>query len=100
MPKYKPKEKKKVFNIDFDGTLTLTDSGAPYQEMIEKVRNLYYNGDIIIIWTARLWEDAAHVAAWLTKHNVPYHGIKMEKGGSDIYIDDRNALLIDIIKEG
>lgn len=45
-----------VYNIDFDGTLT--DGSSYYElvpnlEIIKKVRELYYTGNIIIIWSAR-----------------------------------------------
>lgn len=90
--------KRKVYNVDLDGTLT---NGEPYWlkepvpkiENIEKIRNLYRNGNIIIIHTARLWEDANETIAWLIKNKIPFHGIYMAKGGADYYIDDKNILI-------
>jgi len=83
--------------IDFDKTLT-EDSGDPYkvggevpnEEMVEYVRRLkedhYYD---IIVWTARPWSHAQHVAGLLTQWGVQYNGLRMEKGGAHIYVDDR-----------
>ena len=84
---------KEVFNIDFDGTLTTgeyTSDPAPNNLMINKLKHIYYSGHIIIIWTARRWSDAQTLVAWLIKHDVPFHGIRMDKGGSDHYVDDKN----------
>jgi len=89
---YNENTKRLVYNIDFDGTLTTGESYVnlvPVSDMIEHVRELYFKGHIIIIWSARLWEDAATLVAWLIKHNVPYHGIMLGKGGSDFYVDDK-----------
>lgn len=81
-----------VYNIDFDGTLTTgeyTENPGPNKDMIQKVQDLYYTGDIIIIWSARWWESVNFMVAWLIRNNVPFHGIMMGKGGSDIYVDDK-----------
>lgn len=85
---------RKVYNFDLDGVLAV---GGPFWErepepnqgMIEKVRELYQAGNVIIIWTARLWEYAPETVGWLTKHKVPFHGIYMSKGGADVYVDDK-----------
>lgn len=90
---YQENQNKKVYNIDFDGTITLPGSYTDLQpnlEVITQVRNLYYLGHIIIIWTARWWDNASLVVGWLITHNVPFHGIFMGKGGSDCYVDDKN----------
>lgn len=88
-----------VLNIDIDGTITdgkkMFWEGEPeLNEMVcEYVRKLYFSGKYcIIIWTARLWDSAPETIGWLIKHNVPFHGIKMDKGASDIYIDDKAQL--------
>ncbi|SEL19878.1 hypothetical protein [Haloferax larsenii] len=83
--------------IDFDKTLT-DDSGDPYkaggetpdEEMVEFVRSLKedLNYDIIV-WTARPWSHAGHIAGLLTMWGVPYNGLKCEKGGAEVYVDDR-----------
>jgi len=85
--------------VDFDKTLT-EDSGDPYQvggekpdrEMVSFVQGLkekkHYD---IIIWTARPWEQAGHIASLMTAWGVPYNGIKCAKGGADVYLDDKTV---------
>jgi trehalose-6-phosphatase len=83
--------------VDFDHTIT-DHSGDPYKpggetpnkEMIEYVRHLKDEKNYtIIIWTARPWSQASHIVGLLTMWEVPYNGVKMEKGGADCYIDDK-----------
>ena len=88
-----------VINVDFDKTLTDPEADEwkpafqcePWPDMITGVRNAYESGSRIIIWTARQWYEAPEVAGWLTANKVPYHGINMGKGGSEIYIDDKSC---------
>lgn len=99
--KYTETKNKKVYNIDFDGTLTTGDSYevlCPNNEMIYRARELYFAGNIIIIWSARLWADATKIAAWLIQYGVPFHGIMLGKGGSDCYIDDKAIHTDDFIQ--
>ncbi len=89
---YTDNDNRKVFNIDFDGTLTDGKSYydlVPNSKMVDKVRTLYYEGNIIIIWSARLWESANIIAGWCITNNVPFHGLMLGKGGTDCYIDDK-----------
>ena len=89
---YKETPNRKVFNIDFDGTLTdgqYIDNPPPNIVMIERVTKLYTSGHVIIIWTARHWYQAPFLVSWLIKHSVPFHGVMMSKGGSDYYVDDK-----------
>jgi hypothetical protein len=92
MTNYKENKNRTVFNIDFDGVLTTgeyTDDPGPDHSLIKAVKNHYMNGHIIIIWTARQWDQAPFLVSWLTKYSVPYHGVVMAKGGSDFYLDDK-----------
>lgn len=82
--------------VDFDGTLTKGkakhwegETAEPNPEMIEWVKDSYYSGKIIVIWTARPWSQASNIAARLTEWDVPYHGIRCAKGGATYYIDDK-----------
>jgi len=89
---YKENKDRKVFNIDFDGTLTTgeyTNDPGPEQAVIDRVKDLYMAGHIIIIWSARQWDQAPWFISWLVKHSVPFHGVIMAKGGSDYYLDDK-----------
>ena len=92
----------KVFNIDFDGTLTdgtSYENLAPNEAIIAKVIDLYFKGHIIIIWSARQWSDAYIIAGWCILHHVPYHGIMLGKGGTDYYVDDKAINLEDFLNE-
>lgn len=63
----------------------------PIQEMIDKMWVWYKKGAHITIYTARQPRYYAVTLAWLTKHEVPFHGIAMfVKPGADIYIDDKS----------
>ena len=95
---YKESSNRKVYNIDFDGTLTTgeyTDNPDPKPKIINKSNDLYMSGNIVIIWTARWWDEANFLIAWLIAHKVKFHGIMMGKGGSDFYIDDKAINTID-----
>lgn len=96
-----------LINIDFDRTLTDPDSDEwspahemePNEDVIEHVRELYFGGHNIIIWTARQWSEASNVIGFLEAHEVPYHGLRCSKGGSDLYVDDK-ALRPDELLDG
>lgn len=94
--KFDENGKRHVINVDLDGTLTKPNGPAfwegepiPHQPMIDSIRAAYQAGNIIIVWTARQWEHAPETVGWLIKHRVPFHGIQMAKGGSDLHIDDK-----------
>ena len=101
-PSYIDNPARKVYNIDFDGTLTLDDkcydNPKPNYPVIKKTNELYRQGHLIIIWTARWWDNANEVVAWLIKHKVHFHGILMGKGGTDHYVDDKVINVKDFIK--
>lgn len=82
--------------VDLDNTLTQGDCKYweeqlcnPDSEMIEKVNDLYKEGHTVIVWTARPYENAEQVAAFLQRYGVRHHGIRMAKGSADYYIDDK-----------
>jgi len=87
----------KLICVDIDGTLTEgntafweeDDECEPNTDMISWVNQRYIEGAHIIIHTARPWKHAQTTVAWLDKHGVRYHGIRMNKGGADAYIDDK-----------
>lgn len=88
----------RLVNIDFDKTLTDPDEDEwdeafrldPNDPMIEAVREAYFSGYLIIVWTARQWWEAPQIVGWLHAHEVPFHGIRCGKGGSDAYVDDKS----------
>jgi trehalose-6-phosphatase len=93
---------REIIMVDFDGTLTLggrfwtDDEILPNEKVIEWVRKQYRKGNVIIIFTARPYEVARETVAWLTKYNVPYHGINCDKPGAQLYVDDKAINVKDI----
>lgn len=90
--------------VDFDGTLTqgealywTDDVEEPREDVVEWVRDQYTSGVHVVIWTARPWSEASTIAARLTEWEVPYHGIRCEKGGSDGYVDDKSHRPLDVV---
>jgi hypothetical protein len=93
-----------LINVDFDGTLTQGEARhwrdeveQPQEPIVEWVRDQYYSGAHVIVWTARPWSQASRVAARLTEWEVPYHGLRCEKGGSDLYLDDKAVNVSEVI---
>ncbi len=93
--KYTENKNRQVINVDFDHTLTddipgeYTEDPPAKVEMVTAIRTRYMAGNIIIIWSARWWDNAPFLVSWLIKHGVPFHGVMMGKGGSDCYVDDK-----------
>lgn len=91
--------KREVINIDVDSTLTMGEiwwekTPTVNKEMRKFVQDAYYSMRyVIIIWTARLWCDAPETIGWLISNRIPFHGIMMQKGAADCYIDDKNILM-------
>jgi hypothetical protein len=92
--------------VDFDKTLTAggesyitEDPEEPDEEMLEWVNYQYRQGHSIIIWTARPWEAAQETVARLTEWGVDWHGLRMEKGHADIYVDDKGTTPSDELLE-
>lgn len=89
------KSDKRTIAVDFDKTITVTDdeysygTETPNPEVIEWLREMYYAGMTIIVWTARPWSEANIIAARLTEWDVNFHGVRCGKGGADVYVDDK-----------
>ncbi len=101
--KFVEQEKNRVIAVDLDGTLTNGElfwdmMPTPNKAIAEQVRELYQQGNIIIIWTARAWELAPETVGWLIMNRIPFHGIQMSKGGADLYIDDKAINMLDFIE--
>jgi hypothetical protein len=84
--------------VDFDATLTqgeeddrTTEAPDPDEEMVHWVNEQYDAGHTIIVWTARPWDAANQTVARLTEWGVKWHGIRMEKGYADVYVDDKGT---------
>ena len=84
--------------VDFDATLTegeeddrTEEDPDPDEEMVHWVNEQYDAGHIIVVWTARPWDAANETVARLTEWGVKWHGIRMEKGYADVYVDDKGT---------
>jgi len=88
--------------VDLDATLTngeyywKGDKPTPNQKVIDWVKKKYYEGNVILIHTARRCEEYRMTKAWLDEHGVLYHAIVLDKLAADIYLDDRNMMLEEI----
>lgn len=101
---YQENPNRKVFCVDFDGTLThdperaYPDDPEPEWKMVEAVRGVYRKGHTVIIWTARMWRDSPRLVSWLIKYQVPFHGVFCQKGGSSNYVDDKMMAIDEFLK--
>lgn len=89
----------KTYCFDIDGTIctqnsTEYDSASPFLDRIDKINNLYDEGNKIIFYTARGfvtgidWEIVTKKQ--LKKWNVKYHELYFGKPAADVYIDDKH----------
>ena len=87
--------KNKIIAIDIDGTLCTEERtferplAKPLPYAKEALELLKSNGNTIILWTSRGWEQYKITKAWLDKHGFMYDILLMGKPIVDIIIDDR-----------
>ncbi|MFC6724469.1 hypothetical protein ACFQE1_08795, partial [Halobium palmae] len=94
--------------VDFDDTLSEGEEDdfterppEPHEETVHWVNEQYRKGHTIIVWTARPWDSAAQTVARLTEWGVHWHGLRMEKGHADVYVDDKGTTPTDqLIADG
>jgi len=96
----------KTYVFDIDGTIcTLTDGdyrkAEPYQDRIEKINDLYDEGNTIIFFTARGMgrtegnsEEASRLFFTMTQDQIKnwgakHHHLILGKPAADFYIDDK-----------
>jgi hypothetical protein len=88
----------KAYCFDLDGTLCTNTEGEyvtaqPFADRIEKVNELFDNGDHILIYTARGtvtgidWRPLTEEQ--LARWGLRYHELRLGKPFAHIYIDDR-----------
>jgi len=88
----------KIFSIDIDGTLCNNtfgeyDKAFPIKDRIDMVNELYDNGNIINLFTARGtttgidWREIT--TKQLKEWGLKYHSLKLGKPEADLYIDDK-----------
>ena len=83
--------------FDIDGTVCSTDceyiDAVPYKQVIDKINQLYDEGDYIQIFTSRGTESGTDwrdfTEGQLFKWNVKYHKLIMGKPSYDLFVDDR-----------
>jgi len=100
--------------IDIDDTICFTenrdfDNSTPYQQVIDKINELYKEGWNIILFTARGAKSCKTLEEkelkyrditerWLKKHNVNYHSLMFGKPNADYYVDDKNMSIDEFVK--
>lgn len=98
-----------IIYVDIDETICKTElntdysKAIPIQKNINKINNLYDNGNIIIYWTARGtitgldWTEITkdQFKEW----GVKFHELKFGKPFYDLFIDDKNVNSEDFFKE-
>jgi hydroxymethylpyrimidine pyrophosphatase-like HAD family hydrolase len=83
----------KKFVFDIDGTICEEGPAQerifsqPKNETIEFINKLYSQGHMIIIYTARSWDQYKITTHWLKNNNINY----------DYWIDDRCVNVDDLI---
>lgn len=82
------------FGIDLDGTLAESvwpdrGIGEPIEENIQKLFQVYGEGEEIVIYTSRPWSDYNLIRHWLENHQLPYHRIVCGKMLFKCLADDR-----------
>lgn len=91
--------------FDIDGTICTQETdyrnAVPYKGRIKKLNELYDQGNIIHLHTARGYETGIDwrevTEKQLIEWGVKYHSLLFGKPSADIYVDDRgiNALRFD-----
>lgn len=85
----------KVIAVDIDGTICSEERtfdrplAKPLDGAVEAIKLLKSNGNTIIFWTARGWEQYNVTKHWLDTHGFIYDQILMGKPQVSIIIDDR-----------
>ena len=89
-----------VIYVDIDETICKSpesrdySQAIPMQERIEKINNLYDEGNTIVYWTARGtgsgidWRQTT--MEQFERWGVKCHGLMMGKPVYDLFIDDKN----------
>jgi len=85
----------KTIAIDVDGTLCTEEKtferplAKPLPYAQEALALLKKNGNVVILWTSRGWEQYRVTKEWLDKHGFIYDILLMGKPIIDIIVDDR-----------
>ena len=91
-----------IIYVDIDDTICYYENdnkgnynmALPYYKRIEKINNLYDEGNTIIYWTARGTMTGINwfkiTLKQLNKWNCKFHELRMNKPVYDLFIDDKN----------
>lgn len=85
----------KTVMVDLDGVLCTEEAffDRPLAEPIdgarEAIAKLRAAGYIVVVYTARGWNEKRLTERWLAEHGFEYDGLHMGKPVADYWIDDR-----------
>ena len=85
----------KTIAVDIDGTICTEERtferplAMPLAGAADALRQLKANGNTVILWTGRGWEQYKVTKRWLDDNGMVYDQILMGKPIVDIFIDDR-----------
>jgi hydroxymethylpyrimidine pyrophosphatase-like HAD family hydrolase len=98
--------KKRIIYVDIDETICTTSktrnykSATPIVENIEKINELYDEGNTIVYWTARgsrkqiNWYDVTY--AQLNEWGAKFHELRVDKPYYDLFIDDKTLRIEEV----
>jgi len=93
-----------IIACDLDGTLCVEvekwwedEDPTPIQMNVNKLMDLYRQGNTIIINTARPWGDYEKTKAWLERHGVSFDILAMGKVRADLYIDNDSKRMEELL---
>ena len=103
----------KIIAVDFDGTLCFSnwpDLGEPNLPLIRYLQQEKLAGNRIILWTCRAGKPLDDATRWCHEYGLTFdaindnlpeivemYGNNSRKITCDVYIDDRNMLLDDLL---
>ena len=106
----------KIFAVDFDGTLCFgkwPELGAPNIPLIKTLINKQRCDDKLILWTCHTGEALKNAVEWCRQKGLVFdavndnlpdivklYGSNSRKITFDYFIDDKNTLPDDIVREG
>lgn len=106
----------KIIAVDFDGTLCFSnwpELGEPNKALIRYLKKEQQAGNKLILWTCRAGQPLEDATIWCHNHglifdaindNLPeiieLYGNNSRKITCDIYIDDRNMKLEELVGVG
>lgn len=83
----------KFYVFDLDGTLLeggLYGNAQPIESRVAQLRELYNQGNTIVIQTARNKAYEEFTKKQLDQFNIPYHALSVgDKIYGDVYVDDK-----------